>query len=153
MNPPYSSCKASSVWHNDQLGISHGTGRLGSTQGWRAKSNAKGQWWQMDAGSAKTIVGVRTQGRSGGTDNQRVTAYKVSTSLDGSKWTAVDGGTVFKGNVANSKTVVVRKFSRPVTARYVRIIAQSYKGHVSLRAAVDVGEHCRGMADATVARA
>jgi len=137
-SPPYSSCTASSVWSNDKIGVSHGTGRLDSAQAWSARTNAKGQWWQIDAGSAKQVVGVRTQGRSGGTDNQRVTAYKVLTSLDGSTWTAVDGGKVFKGNEANSNTVVATKFSKPVTARYVRIIVESWKHHVSMRAALDV---------------
>ena len=64
-SPPYSRCNASSVWANDKIGVSHGTGRLDSAQGWSARTNAKGQWWQMDAGSAKLVAGVRTLGRSG----------------------------------------------------------------------------------------
>ena len=165
-NPPYSRCKASSVWNNDKIGVSHGTGRLDSVQAWSARTNAKGQWWQMDLGATKTVGGVRTKGRHGGTDNQRVTAYKVcmdmcldtcidvridlarhmhrlcvhkvSTSLDGSTWTVVDGDKVFSANVANSNSEIKTRFSKPVTARYVRIIVESWRHHVSMRAAVDV---------------
>jgi len=137
-NPPYSRCKASSVWNNDKIGVSHGTGRLDSVQAWSARTNAKGQWWQMDLGATKTVGGVRTKGRHGGTDNQRVTAYKVSTSLDGSTWTVVDGDKVFTANVANSNSEIKTRFSKPVTARYVRIIVESWRHHVSMRAAVDV---------------
>ena len=142
-SPGYSHCKASTVWSNDPIGRSHGLGRLGSSQAWSARTNRKGEWWQIDEGSAKRIVGVRTQGRSGGgKDNQRVTAYKVSTSLDGKSWTAVDGGKVFAANAARSDTTVNNKFSKPVMARYVRIIVESWRHHVSMRAALDVGKDC-----------
>jgi len=137
-SPGYSRCKASSVWDNDPIGRSHGLGRLGSSQAWSARTNRKGEWWQIDAGSPTPIVGVRTQGRSGGSDNQRVTAYKVSTSTDGKSWSAVDGGKVFAANAARSDTTVVNKFSKPVRGRYVRIIVESWKHHVSMRAALDV---------------
>jgi len=100
----------------------------------------------MDAGSAKPIVGLRTQGRKGGSNNQRVTSYKVKTSLDGRSWTYVDGGKVFAANKARSDTTVANKFSAPVTARYVRIIVESWKRHASMRAALDVGKHCSGSA-------
>jgi len=79
---------------------------------------------------------VRTQGRKN--SHQRVTAYKVSTSSDGSTWTEVDGGKVFDANIANSNTVVATRFSEPVAARYVRIIVESWLNHVSMRAALDV---------------
>ena len=141
-SPAYSQCKASSVWSNDPIGRSHGLGRLGSSQAWSARTNRKGEWWQIDEGSAKPIVGVRTQGRSGGRDNQRVSAYKVSTSLNGKSWTAVDGGKVFAANAARSDTTVANKFSKPVMARYVRIVVESWRKHVSMRAAVDVGKGC-----------
>jgi len=134
------------VWSNDPIGKSHGLGRLDSAQAWSARTNKKGEWWQIDEGSAKPIVGVRTQGRKGGTDNQRVTSYKVSTSLDGKTWVAVDGGKVFAANAARSDTTVVNKFKAPVTARYVRFIVETWKHHVSMRAAVDVGKDCSGAA-------
>lgn len=37
----------------------------------------KGEWWQIDVVKPKAIVGVKTQGRKGGSNNQRVTSYKV----------------------------------------------------------------------------
>ena len=69
--PAYSRCKASSIWANNAMGVSHGRGRLNSPQGWSARYNRKGQWWQMDAGSIKTISGVETQRRR--SSGQRVT--------------------------------------------------------------------------------
>jgi len=142
VNPAYSACKASSIWGGDPIGRSHGLGRLGSSQAWSARHNRKGEWWQIDAGSTKPIVGVRTQGRHGGTSNQRVTAYKVTVSKDGSSWEDVDGGKVFKANIANSHTTVDNRFAKPVLARYVRLIVESWAHHVSMRAALDEGQDC-----------
>ena len=134
------------MWSNDPIGRSHGLGRLDSSQAWSARINRKGEWWQIDGGSAKPIVGVRTQGRNGGTNNQRVTAYKVLTSLDGKAWVPVDGGKVFKANIARSDTTIGNKFSKSVMARYVRIVVESWTHHVSMRAALDVGKDCSSTA-------
>merc|ERR1712185_872365 len=142
VNPAYSACKASSIWGGDPIGRSHGTGRLDSSQAWSARHNRKGEWWQMDAGDVKPIVGVRTQGRHGGTDNQRVTAYKVMVSSDGKSWSSVDGGKVFKANVANSHTTVNNKFAKPVMARYVRLVVEAWTHHISMRAALDEDHNC-----------
>jgi len=75
----------------------------------------------------------------------------VSTSLDGKTWVPVDGGKVFGANVARSDTTVASKFSKPVMARYVRIIAESWRHHVSMRAALDVGKKCGSIAGGSTA--
>ena len=76
------------------------------------------EWLQIDAGSAKNIAGVRTQGRNLQSETQCVTEYKVETSLDGVTFTAVDNGAIFIGNVYRSASFVDRRFTTPVLARY-----------------------------------
>ena len=66
--PEYSQSSASSVHANDAIGHSHGQGKLDSPQAWSAGTNAAGQYWQMDLGSAQSVGGVVTQGR--GAHNQ-----------------------------------------------------------------------------------
>jgi len=124
---------ASSVWSGEAIGVGHGRGQLDSPQGWSAQSNNLNQWWRMDAGAEKSIVGVITQGRAD--CDQRVTNFKVSTSLDGTTWTAVDGGKVFPGN-NDRNTKLTNKFISPVTARYVRIEPTAWNQHVSMRSGI-----------------
>ena len=144
VNPSYSRCKASSIWANNAMGVSHGRGRLDSPQGWSARYNRKGQWWQMDARSVRPIVGIETQRRRG--SSQRVTGYKVRVSADGRLWSHVDNGKVFTGNRANNDNVVMQQFNRPVMARYVRIVVQTWTGHISLRVALLIGvAPCKGL--------
>jgi hypothetical protein len=135
-NPPYANHNYSSVFNSDPIGHSHGQGRLNSNQAWSAAQNVVGEWWQVDIGPNKQVVGVLTQGRSA--SYQRVTAYTVSTSLDGNAWAPVDGGNVFAGNVASSSPAVTNTFAAPVTARYVRIIVQSWNQYISMRGAIIV---------------
>ena len=141
--PGYSASKASSIWANNPIGVSHGRGKLNSPQGWSARYNRKGQWWQMDAGSIRPIVGVETQRRRG--NAQRVTGYKVMVSSDGHKWGYVDNGRIFTGNTANNDRVKANYFRSPVVTRYVRIVVQRWTKHISLRAAIRLGRgRCTG---------
>lgn len=144
INPAYSACRASSVWDNNAIGVSHGTGQLDSAQGWSARHNKAGEWWQMDMGSKMTIGGVVTQGRTA--HDQYVKSFKVQVSADGSAWTYVDGGHIFKANTADTNFKVENKFDRPVMARFVRIVVQTWNRHISMRAAV---LHCLLGADSS----
>merc|ERR1712070_1171799 len=140
--PSYSECKASSIWGNDKMGHRHGSGNLNSGQGWSAKHNKRGQWWQIDARSVKPITGVRTQRRRN--NAQRVTGYKVKVSKNGRHWKWVDGGRVFRGNRANNEAVVTQNFRKPVNARYVRLVVQTWSHHISMRSALKIGKGCTG---------
>ena len=133
-SPAYSDSSASSVYSNNAIGVSHGTGRLDSAQAWSAIRSRAGEWWQMDLGSVKRIEGVVTQGRAG--DGQYVKSYKVVVSTDSSTWMDVDGGTVFAANSAANNVKVENKFGSPVAARYVRIVVQTWQSWLSMRAAV-----------------
>jgi len=132
-NPTYSQSKASSVWSNEAIGHKHGKGRLDSNQGWSARHNKAGQWWQMDLGNVQQVAGVVTQGRT--SHNQYVKTYKVQTSQNSASWSHVDNGKIFTANVAANDVKEVNKFAHPVSARFVRIVVQSWNRHISMRAA------------------
>ena len=114
--PAYSACSASSVFGGESIGVGHGTGRLDSNQGWSAKNNRAGEWWQMDVGSVKLIEGVVTQGRT--SHNQYVKSYKVQLSTDGKSWSYVDGGKVFAANTGSNNNYKDNKFQAAINARY-----------------------------------
>lgn len=128
LNPGNDKRKHSSAAENQPL--------LGSSSCWRAESDDAQQWSSMDVGSAREIVGVQVQGRSANTPdaNQwwRLTKLKVSTSMDGTRFTPVDGGKVFDGpeDAWTKKDVL---FSKPITTRHVRIEAVSWWKHVAGR--------------------
>lgn len=136
MIPSGSSVSASSVWGNDAIGIDHGQGELHSHQAWSASVNQVGEYWQMDMGSTKAIAGVVTQGRyPDGTHYNWVKSYKVRVSSDGSAWSNVDGDAVFPGNT-DMDTVISQIFANPVNARYVKILPQTWHGHMSMRSGI-----------------
>jgi len=133
-NVSYSRSKASSVWSNNRIGHSHGKGRLDSNQAWSARHNRRGQWWQMDLGSRKSVGGVVTQGRTA--HGQYVTHYRVQVSDNGRNFRWVDGGRVMRANSGSNNHKKTNKFRKRVSARYVRIVVWHWRGHISMRAAV-----------------
>jgi len=88
-------------------------------------------WMQLDAGHVKSIAGVVTQGRRH--HHQWVTSYKVKASADGKAWDEVDCGRTFAGNT-NRDTKVFGRFTKPITARYIRIYVNSWRSYPSMRA-------------------
>jgi len=138
-NVRYSGHRYSSTWANDKLGYRHGRGRLDSRQAWSSRCyhwhkcrGYKGNnWMQLDAGSVKSIAGIITQGRRH--HHQWVTQYKVKASADGKSWDEVDCGRTFAGNT-NRNTRVTGRFTKPVSARYIRIYIDGWRGHPSMRA-------------------
>jgi hypothetical protein len=146
--PPYSQCRASSTWADQKITDNehkhdHGLGNLDSGLGWAAKEEKVGEWWQMDLGKVQEVIGVVTQGRSHSCSgcaakNDYVESYKVKVSDDGSSWTDVDDGNVFTGNVASGGDKVRNDFSKPLHARYVRIVVQSWNGWIVMRSGVVV---------------
>jgi len=133
-NVSYSRSRASSRWSNNRIGHSHGKGRLDSNQAWSARHNRRGEWWQMDLGSKKSVGGVVTQGRTA--HNQYVTGYKVQVSDNGHHFRWVDGGRVMRANSGANNHKKTNMFRSRVNARYVRIVVWSWRGHISMRSAV-----------------
>ena len=87
----------------------------------------------IDAGEAREVYGVVTQGRAQG--YQWVISYKVEVYLSGS-WVPVTneaGAITFTGNT-DMQTQVWQRFSSPVTTQYVKFIPLSWNWHMSMRA-------------------
>ncbi|XP_011663055.2 uncharacterized protein LOC589087 [Strongylocentrotus purpuratus] len=106
----------------------------GRTGAWSARTNDVNQWLQVDLNSFYIITGVITQGRQD--TDQWVTAFKVSSSDDGTNWNiiqACDGNDkVFSGNTdRNSK--VTNTFDRPIVGRFLRIHPTTWNNHISMR--------------------
>ncbi|EDO33502.1 predicted protein, partial [Nematostella vectensis] len=104
-------------------------------EAWCAGRNAVGEYLQVDIGREVLLTMVATQGR--GDYPQWVTSYELSHSRDGQAWTpyyAKQGhAKVFLGNYKQT-TVVSHQLRYHPKVRYVRIIARTWNGHISLRA-------------------
>ena len=90
----------------------------------------------IDAGAAREVYGVVTQGRVQHHARQWVTSYKVEVYLSGG-WVPVTneaGSFTFTGNTIIGDTQVWQRFSNPVTTQYVKFIPLSWAGHMSMRA-------------------
>jgi hypothetical protein len=133
---------------------------LDTLQGWSPKNKSispiNSKWIQMDLGSVINIAGVVTQARGPGlskkltnTDarsfiGESVTKYKVIYSIDENTWNLVDNGKLFFGNTREkpaeyisayqNNTKIGNIFSKPISARYIRIIPQEFIRYPSMRA-------------------
>ena len=108
---------------------------IGSPQAWSAQwPSDLSQWMSIDAGAAREVYGVVTQGRQD-CCGQWVTSYKVEAYLSGA-WVPVTneaGSFTFTGNT-NPYTQVWQRFSNPVTTQYVKFIPLSWNHKISMRA-------------------
>merc|ERR1719181_2574095 len=82
----------------------------------------------MDLGQDKMVTGTVIQPRRDA--GQYVTKYSVAISLDGKSWTSVSG--VYDGHSKETKENLFLNKAR-FRARYVRLIVNSWSGHLSLR--------------------
>jgi len=125
LNPPESQRSYSSVHSSCRQGS-----MLNGANAWCALRSNVGEWLMMDAAKVMTIRGVITRGRVH--HRQWVTKFSIQWSTDKSSWQEVPG--IWTGN-NNQKASV---FDSPVQARYIKIIAQAWHRHVSMRAALIV---------------
>ena len=138
LNPPECDRTYSTTYDNDALGTGHGRSMLNSPQAWSPAATEQAEhWMQINAGTATTVFGVRSQ-PSAVQNNEKVTAFTVQHSIDtsawnntnGSKWSDVDGGRTFTDPSGNFDAL----FVTPVTAQYIRITVQDYVKFPSMRA-------------------
>ena len=132
---------ASSVYQNKGKGLWYNNGMLDSASAWISNYNRAGEWYSIDAGEVRKVLGVVTQPRADAL-YQMVTEYKVqvANATDG-PWQYVDDGYVFDGNVAATNGRVTRRFAQgAVVCRFVRIEVVKYNSHMSLRAGVLVAK-------------
>ncbi|CAH3032614.1 unnamed protein product, partial [Porites lobata] len=112
---------------------------------WSAKYNNLDQWLQIDLGSKHEVTGLATQGRNG--YGQWVTKYKVQYSVNGVNFQYYMEQTQaaikeFVGN-ADQDTVVYRKLSHAIRARYIRFRPTAWHGHISMRVEVYGCKECQ----------
>ena len=125
-NEPESARRYSSVYGVDN----HGPGQnpfqksmIDSVQAWSAGTPTVGDWMQIDLGAPVYVTGVMTQGRANYA--QWVKSFSAKSSVDGSSFEDVDGGTIFAGN-SDRSTQVQNNFTSVKLARFVRFIVKSF---------------------------
>ncbi|KAI8487880.1 hypothetical protein Bbelb_343280 [Branchiostoma belcheri] len=135
---PDDSITAYSIWG---VGYEPYRGRLNGVTGvgaWSVRTNAIGEWLQVDLGEMKTVTGTIIQGRYHNAD-QWVTSYKLQYSVDGLSWmkyASSDGSEeVFPGNT-DRNTPVTNLLDSPTDARFVRFLPQTWHLHMSMRVEV-----------------
>ena len=107
--------------------------RLFWTPMWYRPTPDANQYMTIALGSAQAVAGVVTQGRANGF--QWVLTYQVQTSQDCSSYVYVECGRVFTGNT-DQTTSAQAVFAAPVQASCVRLLPETWSGHISMRAAV-----------------
>ena len=133
---PYSGHKSSGNYNDDAIGTGHGVGRLDSTNAWSAKTNAIGQWYELDNGSATDISGVVIKGRPA--YGQYVTSFKAQYKDSAGAWKDVDSGYIFEGSQDKGSQANVF-FKAPINTSAIRIYPQTWHGHMSMRAGLMTG--------------
>ena len=100
---------------------------LDAIDGWCAATASVNLYYLVtDAGAARLIDSVTTQGRAGA--DQWVTSYDLSYSLDSTTWT------VFAYNlVGNTDRNTKKSYQLNVVARYLKFLPQGYTNHPSMR--------------------
>ena len=134
INNEYSRIRVSSSYGNHAVGIGWNRGKLDSSTGWHPATADTNQWMDMNMAHVSMVAGIVTQGRGDGVD-QWTTAYRVSVSMDGVTYTAVQNGASFPAN-ADRNTRVTNMFATSVQARYVRVMPVSWSSHPVMRMAV-----------------
>ena len=120
----------SSVKIDDKPGTGHAQSALNGPQGWSISSSkleADDEWIQLDLGETKLVAGTAIQPRAD--NNEHVTSYTVSYSLDGADWTDIDD--IFHGTETG---IAMNTFSAPVLAKYVRLWPRTGVEWISMRA-------------------
>ena len=129
-NVPAGNRTASASWSDPTPGQhapSYST--LNSVQAWSAiAGNPVGAWLKLDLGAVQTIEGIVTQGRGNG--DQWVITYTVEYSSDDVTYTPY--GITMNGNY-DRNTLIASMFNAPISARYIKIIPQTYYSHKSMR--------------------
>jgi len=99
----------------------------GKPQAWCGKLGENNEL-VVDLTTSHLVTGVATQGR-GDHSSQWVTDYAVETSENGYDWVSMGD---FVGNF-DSKTMLRRRFGKPVLASFVKFTVLKYQGHPSMR--------------------
>ena len=88
---------------------------------WSASQPAHPHEIQVDLGKSVTLLGFTQLPRQGGNSNGRIRTYEFSVSADGKQWEPV----VKEGRFPNSDQLQTVRFEKPVTGRFIRLVALS----------------------------
>jgi len=127
---PYSGHSSSGNWANLSIGETCGNGRLDSPQGWCAKKNEIGQWYQLSLTSPVNVSGMVMKGRAAA--SQWVTSTKFQYENEDGEFKDVDGGFIFDANY-DSHSLLKIFFEKPIRTKAIRIYPQSWNSHMSGR--------------------
>ncbi|XP_068725968.1 receptor-type tyrosine-protein phosphatase S-like isoform X2 [Montipora capricornis] len=97
---------------------------------WCSRVVAPPQYLQFDFGKVITVSGIATQGDD--VVDKWVTGYGISYGYDGRSWLSYNIGQPLIGNV-DRRSVVVRWFSLPFAAQFVRILPKTYHNGLCMR--------------------
>ncbi|XP_076817336.1 EGF-like repeat and discoidin I-like domain-containing protein 3 isoform X1 [Clavelina lepadiformis] len=104
--------------------------RLHNSYGWEIYSANIYDWLQVDLKKNTTVVAVASQGSASG--SYYVRSYKIAYGFAPNALQIIKDSNgedmIFQGN-SNHNTVVRNNFPSPVTARYFRILLQSWNGN------------------------
>ncbi|XP_076039175.1 lactadherin-like isoform X2 [Oratosquilla oratoria] len=113
---------------------------------WCAGRKAAGEWVLVDLGVPAKVTGVLTQGK--GDDEEWVTTYQVSYSLDAYHWhyarNDYNDKKVFQGNTDSHRTRH-NFLDPPIEGRFVRIHVLDWHNHPSLRLELLGCQRCKSI--------
>ncbi|XP_068131289.1 lactadherin isoform X1 [Hyperolius riggenbachi] len=111
--------------------------KIGKTNAWTAQDNSKSEWLQVDFGMPRKVSGIVTQGAKDFGNIQYVESFKVAYSDNGSTWMVYQDSRTKKDKIfiGNSDNYSHKKniFNPPFSARYVRVLPQSWHEKITLR--------------------
>ncbi|XP_068725986.1 uncharacterized protein [Montipora capricornis] len=121
-----------SVTASSELDDTHkeGYSRLYGIKSWCSKIVSPPQYLQFDFGKVITVSGIATQGDD--VVDKWVTSYGISYGYDGRSWLSYNIGQHLIGNI-DKRSVVVRWFSLPFAAQFVRILPKTYYNGLCMR--------------------
>ncbi|EDO37662.1 predicted protein [Nematostella vectensis] len=100
---------------------------------WVPSYGSFGQWIQIDFQRLVIVTKVATQGRHG--NDQWITSFTISYSLDGTNWSVYQEGGVDKVfvGVTDRHQVVDTVLPQPIKTKFLRITTVTCNGHCALR--------------------
>ncbi|XP_068677366.1 uncharacterized protein [Montipora foliosa] len=121
-----------SVTASSELNATHtqAYSRLYGITSWCSLGVSPPEYLQFDFRKVITISGIATQGDD--VENKWVTSYGIDYGYDGQSWLSYNGGQHVTGNI-DKRSVIVRWFSSPFAAQFVRILPKSYHSGLCMR--------------------
>lgn len=109
------------VRYGPQFGRLNSMPQPAKSGGWKAGTDAAGEWLQIDLGSVQEVDAVATQGRENSED--WVTSYDLQYSLNGRTWESIPD--TFAAN-SDSRTLVKNVLPKPLLTRFLRFVVRSF---------------------------